>query len=116
MTKLYAPDAVLWGTVSEQLRVTPQEIEDYFEYFARLPDLKVSAYKPNIRIFGNTAINDGYYNFTFTLPDGTTETKKARYSFVYRKNREGNWEIIDHHSSVLPKAPAVLLKANTVVL
>lgn len=30
VTKLYAPDAVLWGTVSEQLRVNPREIRYYY--------------------------------------------------------------------------------------
>ncbi|CAM9190379.1 unnamed protein product, partial [Discosporangium mesarthrocarpum] len=27
---LYSPDAILWGTVSEEVRGTPQEILDYF--------------------------------------------------------------------------------------
>lgn len=27
---LYAPDGVLWGTVSEEVRDTPDEIYDYF--------------------------------------------------------------------------------------
>jgi hypothetical protein len=34
---------VLWATVSEQLRVTPKEIRDYFDVFAKLPNLKVRA-------------------------------------------------------------------------
>jgi len=37
---LYAPDALLWATVSEQKRDTPQEIRDYFEVFAKQPELK----------------------------------------------------------------------------
>ena len=32
---LYAPNALLWGTVSEQKRDTSQEIRDYFEVFAK---------------------------------------------------------------------------------
>jgi len=27
---LYAPDAVFWGTVSEQVRNTPEQVRDYF--------------------------------------------------------------------------------------
>ena len=30
---LYAPDSVLWGTVSEEVRDTPEEIFDYFVSF-----------------------------------------------------------------------------------
>ena len=27
---LYAPDALFWGTVSEQVRTTPQHVREYF--------------------------------------------------------------------------------------
>jgi hypothetical protein len=32
---MYSPDAILWATVSEQKRDTPQELRDYFEVFAK---------------------------------------------------------------------------------
>ena len=108
---------MLWATVSEQLRVTPKEIHDYFEVFARLPNLKVSDYKPYIRLYGENneiAINDGYYTVSFDSPEGTKVTK-ARYVFVYKRNEARNtWEIIDHHSSAMPTAPAGLKPATTV--
>ena len=31
---LYSNDAVLWGTVSEDVRFTSKDIKNYFEYFA----------------------------------------------------------------------------------
>lgn len=117
---LYASDAVLWGTVSEELRVNPAEIRSYFDFFAALPGLRVAAYQPYVRIFGTgnegeTAINDGYYVFAWRGPDGREVQKHARYSFVYRKEG-GKWMIVDHHSSLLPTAPAGLAKATTVVM
>jgi hypothetical protein len=112
---LYAKDAVLWGTVSEQLRVTPAEILDYFQFFTSLQGLKVTAYQPFIRVMGDVAINDGYYVFSFVDSGKPVETK-ARYTFVYRRSGRGNWEILDHHSSALPKAPGALKKATTVLL
>lgn len=51
---LYAPDGVLWGTVSEQLRVSPGEILSYFQFFATLPNLRVAAYKPYVRVLGES--------------------------------------------------------------
>jgi hypothetical protein len=113
---LYAKDGVLWATVSEQLRVNPTEIHDYFEVFARLPNLKVTDYKPYIRLYadGEIAINDGYYTVHFDSPQGTKVTK-ARYVFVYKRHETtGKWEIIDHHSSAMPVAPAGLKPALTV--
>ena len=83
---LYAENGVLWGTVSEQVRDTPAEIRDYFEYFAKLPELSVSSYKGCIRMYDdNLAINSGYYTFTYSK-DGETQAVPARYSFTYLKN------------------------------
>jgi len=105
---LYAEDGILWGTVSEQVRDTPAEIRDYFEYFANLPELSVSSYKGCIRMYDeNFAINSGYYTFTFSK-DGKTQEVPARYSFAYQKGNSNQWDIIEHHSSALPEAPDAL--------
>ena len=105
---LYAEDGLLWGTVSEQVRDTPAEIRDYFEYFAKLPELRVSSYKGCVRIYDeNLAINSGYYTFTYNK-DGQTKEVPARYSFTYHKDDNNQWEIIEHHSSALPEAPETL--------
>ena len=69
-------------------------------------------YKPFIRLYGDIAINDGYYTVSFDAPDGKKVTK-ARYVFVYKKGAGGKWEIIDHHSSAMPAAPAGLKPATT---
>lgn len=104
VVSLYAEDAVLWGTISPTLRATPAEIKDYFvNALQKLPKLTVAFKDPHIRIYGNTAINSGYYTFSY-LKDGNPTTLPARYSFVYAK-RGGKWLIVDHHSSTMP-APA----------
>lgn len=101
---LYADDAILWGTISTTLRATPAEIKDYFvNAYKKLPKLTVAFKDPHIRVFGNTAINSGYYTFSF-LKDGNPTTLPARYSFVYVK-RGGKWLIVDHHSSGMPAPP-----------
>ncbi len=109
---LYAQDGVLWGTVSEQVRDTPAEIRDYFEYFAKLPKLSVSSYKGCVRMYDeNLAINTGYYTFIYSK-NGRTKEVPARYSFVYQKDRNNQWKIIEHHSSALPEAPEALEKVG----
>jgi len=109
---LYAEDGVLWGTVSEQVRDTPAEIRDYFEYFAKLPELSVSSYKGCVKMYDeNLAINTGYYTFTYSK-DGQTKEVPARYSFVYQKDGNNQWDIIEHHSSALPEAPEALEKVG----
>lgn len=99
---LYAEDAVLWGTISTERRDTPAAIKDYFvNALTKLPRLSVVFEKPLIRIYGDTAINTGYYTFSY-VKDGATATLPARYSFTYVKH-DGKWMIADHHSSAMPK-------------
>lgn len=98
---LYAPDAVLWGTVSPVLRDTPAAVAAYFQGMPDRPHARVQIGEHRIRVFGDVAINTGYYTFTDRRPDGTTESYASRFSFTYQR-REGFWWIVDHHSSRVP--------------
>jgi uncharacterized protein (TIGR02246 family) len=101
---LYAEDAVLWGTLSPALRADRAALNDYFvTAFKVLPGLKVSFGEQRIRVYGGTAVNTGYYTFSFTK-DGEAKTLPARYSFTYVK-RGDQWLIVDHHSSAMPPPP-----------
>ena len=101
---LYSDDAVLWGTLSPKVRADRAALRDYFvTAFKVLPGLKVAFGDQLIRVYGDTAVNTGYYTFTY-VKDGETKTFPARYSFTYVKSGE-NWSIVDHHSSAMPPAP-----------
>ena len=104
MTALYAKDGVLWGTLSPSVRSDPAAVKAYFVgAFQALPKATVKFGDQLIRVYGNTAINTGYYTFSYTK-DGETKSIPARYSFTYVK--DGNdWKIVDHHSSAVPPPP-----------
>ncbi|MDF5729209.1 MAG: DUF4440 domain-containing protein, partial [Rhizonema sp. PD38] len=58
----YADDAILIPTVSNKVRHTHPEIEDYFERFLSLnPDGRIE--EQNIQIYCDVAINSGTYTF-----------------------------------------------------
>lgn len=104
VVNLYAADAVLWGTLSPKVRADRAALRDYFVgAFKVLPGLKVSFGEQLIRVYGNTAVNTGYYTFSY-IKDGQQKTLPARYSFVFVKDGQ-NWMIVDHHSSVMPTPP-----------
>ena len=85
---LYAADAILLPTVSNQVRHNHAEIKDYFVHFlAKGPQGKID--ESNVRIFGELAINSGVYTFTFK--DGVTV--QARFTYVYRWDGR-RWSII----------------------
>ena len=95
----YARDAVLIPTLSNQIRNTPDERIAYFktEFLPKKPSGKID--KHYLKCIGAIAINSGLYTFTFG--DGTKAS--ARYTFVYQKQRDGKWLIIEHHSSAMPE-------------
>ena len=97
----YSNDAVLWGTLSPTVRSDPAALKAYFVgAFQALPKATVKFGDQLIRVYGDTAVNTGYYTFSYTK-DGETKTIPARYSFTYVK--EGNdCKIVDHHSSAMP--------------
>ena len=101
---LYSNDAVLWGTLSPTVRADGRALRDYFvTAFRVLPGLKVAFGDQLIRVYGDTAVNTGYYTFSY-VQDGAAKSLPARYSFTYVKSGE-RWLIVDHHSSAMPPAP-----------
>src|SRR5437588_312868 len=101
---LYANDAVLWGTLSPTVRADPAALRDYFvTAFKVLPGLKVAFGDQLIRVYGATAVNTGYYTFSY-VQNGEAKTLPARYSFTYVQSGD-HWLIVDHHSSAMPPAP-----------
>src|SRR5262245_31825981 len=104
MLPLYAQDAVLWRTLSPTVRADRSALREYFvTAFKLLPGLKVAFGDQLIRVYGDTAVNTGYYTFSY-LKDGETKVFPARYSFTYVRNGE-RWLIVDHHSSAMPSPP-----------
>ena len=98
VTALYADNAVLLPTVSNQVRHNPAEIRDYFVGFLQKSPQGVID-ESNVNILSEThATNSGVYTFTFG--DGSTVT--ARFSYLYVASDTG-WKILQHHSSAMPE-------------
>lgn len=100
ITALYDAEAVFWGTTAKTIRATPATVAEYFKTAPQRPTVRCTLGEQHIRIFGELAINSGYYSFS-EVRDGKTTTTPARFTFVFRK-RGGKWMIVDHHSSRMP--------------
>ncbi|WOJ97224.1 SgcJ/EcaC family oxidoreductase [Congregibacter brevis] len=101
VTALYAEDAILLPTVSNQVRHNHEEIRDYFvNFLAKKPAGVID--EANVRFLADgLAINSGVYTFTFG--DGAQVT--ARFTYLYREI-DGAWKIVEHHSSAMPEVVA----------
>ena len=99
VSQCYTEDAVLLPTVSNVPRLSRSEIEDYFEHFLQKQPLgKVD--QRNVKLGCNKITDAGVYTFR-VIDSGRTEYVPARYTFVY-ENRDGEWLIAHHHSSLMP--------------
>lgn len=104
VVKLYHPKATLLPTVSNKVRATPGEIEDYFAHFLALKPQGTINYR-DIRVLDkDSAIDSGVYTFD-VVKDGKPAKVQARYSFVYEKVGK-QWLIMNHHSSAMPEQVA----------
>jgi uncharacterized protein (TIGR02246 family) len=97
---LYAKDAVFFGTSSPVLRDKPELVWDYFKGIADLGDSTIAVGEHRVQVFGDVAINTGFYTRS-SVQNGKTVQNPARFTFVYQL-REGKWMIVTHHSSALP--------------
>jgi uncharacterized protein (TIGR02246 family) len=97
----YAPDAVLWGTVSETIRTTPDEVLAYFAASVKnRPRVRMQMGERHVRMLGDAACVSGFY--TAIDPAGAGDVvMPLRFTFVLAK-RAGAWMIVTHHSSRMP--------------
>lgn len=98
---LYAPDAVFWGTGSQILRDEPAEVAAYFKGMENSPDKRNVILDHRVRVYGDVAISTGFYTF-YNTRDGVENGFAARFSFVFNKQADGSWLLVDHHSSAVP--------------
>ena len=98
VTALYADNAVLLPTVSNQVRHNHEEIRDYFVGFLqKSPQGVVDEF--NVNILSDThATNSGVYTFTF----GDGSKVSARFSYLYVAS-DDVLKILQHHSSAMPE-------------
>lgn len=103
VTNLFAQDAVLLATVSNQPRTSPDLVKDYFTGF--LKNSPVGTIDTStVRVGCNIATRLGTWTVALTNPTTNAVTNvKARYSFIYTYGRDG-WKIYHLHSSAMPEA------------
>ena len=101
---LFCKDGSLVGTVSKVIR-TGYDIKFYFNYFAKIPGIKVLNKKYEImKITNNVFLNTAFITWSW---DGLEQPITARMTFIYRDKC-----IFQLHSSVLPEINKNLLDVS----
>lgn len=99
---LYAPGSTFLPTVSPDFKKGPEQASGYFgDFLKQKPDAEII--DEVVQALGdNNYLHSGMYNFEVG-PDDNRQTIEARFSFVWQKNEQGQWQIIHHHSSMKPE-------------
>ena len=107
---LYSDDAVLWGTLSPTVRADRAALRDYFvTAFRVLPGLKVAFGDQLIRVYGGTAVNTGYYTFSYVKDGEPRACPRATASLTSRAARTGSLSTIIRrpcHGPEIASSPA----------
>ena len=95
IAQLFCSDGNLVGTVS-QVKRNGEDIKKYFDYFAKLPEIRVVAKEYNIsKITDNVYLNTAFIKWKWK---GLEVPITARMTFIFR-----NKCIFQLHSSALPE-------------
>ena len=94
-----------WKMAVSQVERIGADIKGYFDYFAKLPGLKVLSKKYSIsKIDTGEYVNTAFITWDW---DGLESPLTARMTFIYRDNC-----IFQLHSSALPELNKKLLKKS----
>ncbi|MCS0504748.1 nuclear transport factor 2 family protein [Ancylobacter mangrovi] len=101
---LYAPDAILVPTLSNEIGEREEERRRYFESFLSNQGLRctISSQKKRVSRKLGTVVIGGLYTFDF-IRNGRAESVPARFLFTFEEI-DGRWLITGHHSSRLSEA------------
>ncbi len=100
---LYAHDATFFPTLSREFVKTQLGAEEYFRMLAKREPCAVMSQEEVHVCAADCYLHSGIYTFTFGQ-EGSGEPVVARFTFAWRRNEAGEWQIIHHHSSRAPEA------------
>jgi len=102
VAELYSADNTFLPTMSPDFKKGQSAAEGYFVHFLEKNPAGEIVKDECQSLSPDCYLHSGLYNFTVG-PDDKREVVEARFSYVWKKDEVGNWKIIHHHSSVLPK-------------
>ncbi|WP_128936368.1 SgcJ/EcaC family oxidoreductase [Bradyrhizobium zhanjiangense] len=102
IAKLYAPDALMIGTLGKVVLTKPEQIRKYFDVALNTgkPRTATLDSSESLVVDDNTVVITGFDTLTGTK-DGRQTIGKGRVTFVVAK-RGSDWMIVHLHRSPLP--------------
>jgi uncharacterized protein (TIGR02246 family) len=102
MASLYADDNTFLPTISPDFKKGALGAEEYFKHFLEKNPKGMIVEDAVQPLDEKKYLHSGMYDFEVDS-NGKREIVHARFSFVWRKESNGDWKIIHHHSSIRPQ-------------
>lgn len=99
---LYSENNTFLPTVSGKFRKGKAEAEDYFVHFLEKNPEGEVVEEETQALGEDVYVHSGMYKFKIDGPE-RRQIVSARFTFVWRKESDGMWRIIHHHSSAKPE-------------
>jgi hypothetical protein len=106
VAKIYSKRHIAFLPTLSKTFIKDQEgVEKYFIHFlSKNPNGNVITGEEIIYIIDeNNYTHSGFYDFEIDGARGSRIIVNARFTFGWRKNLEGEWKIVEHHSSLQPQ-------------
>ncbi|MFN3550446.1 MAG: nuclear transport factor 2 family protein [Endomicrobiia bacterium] len=102
ISKLYLRDAIFIPTFSQKLKIGQSEAEEYFQEFLKK--------NPKVRIIKRITktidkkhyLEAGIYEFNVGTKNDQSVVR-CRFTFIWRYEQKEGWQILHHHSSLIPQ-------------
>ena len=102
VASLYAEDATFLPTMSDKFKMGKDGARGYFLHFLEKNPSGSIVEEAIQSLAANCYLHSGMYNFEIG-PVRNRQTIEARFTFVWRKSDQGDWQILHHHSSLKPE-------------
>lgn len=101
VAELYAENATFLPTVSGEFKKGQSGAEEYFKHFLEKNPMGEIIQEEVQTLGADCYLHSGMYNFEIG-PDDNRQIVEARFTFAWKKDDQGEWKIIHHHSSAKP--------------
>ena len=102
ITALYAPDALMFGTVDKTLATRPAEIRTYFERALLTGRPRTATLRDHaVAVLSDTVVVVTGLDTITATRDGQVASANGRVTFVIEK-RPAGWQIVHLHRSPVP--------------
>ena len=104
MTRVYAPDAHLWGSQSKEPAIGIASIKAHYDRTGQnVTERSASVTKLQMNPRKRVTLVTGTMELKSKLKDGTARNNQARFSMSIIRESRRQWAILSHHVSLLPQ-------------